>query len=218
MTRSCSLLAFGLLSLLLPACGGGGGDATPPTPVAVTLVSDSSRDGYLGYVSASASEIRNLVNSIGVGDNDGYVARRSIRGFVSFDLRALPAGARVLTATLQVYQTTVVGSPYATLGEIRADHVDYGDALDYDEFGIPFLGSSTAGIIASDASLGWKTLDVTARVATDLADGRTRSQYRLRFGIRYDDDAVNDWALFEDGDMSQGTTNPPLLAIEYVVP
>ena len=220
MTRSSCLLTLGLLALLLSACGGGGGDdpAPPPIPAAVALVSDSALDGYLGFVSASATDVRNLENAIAVGDNDRFVARRSIRGFLSFDLRALPAGTRVLSATLQVYQTSVSGAPYTTLGEIRADHVDYGEALDYDEFGIPFLGSSTAGVISRDPSLGWKLLDVTDRVVADLADGRTRSQYRLRFGIRYDDDAVNDWALFEDGDMSQGTSNPPLLAIEFVVP
>ncbi len=219
MTRFTCLFVACLLSLLLPACGGGGGEgAAASGPGASTIVSNAAQDGYLTAIDTTTSPQRNVVNGIGVGDNDRFARRRSVRGFVSFDLGGLPPGARITSATLRVYQTSTVGSPYTKLGDIRADHVDYGGALDYGEFTTPFLGSSTVGVISRDASLGWKELDVTDRVIADLEAGRTRSQYRLRFLPLYSGDATNDWALFEDGEMSQGTSNAPLLAVEFVLP
>ncbi len=223
MTRLASLFAVTAAALLLTACGGGsgggsGGGGGGPVVGNLTIVSDAAQDGYLAYLDAAAPRSRNLVNSIGAGDNDAYVRRQSLRGFVTFDLRALPPGARITSATVRVYQSSVVGSPYAKLGYLRLDHVDYGATLDYDEFGLPILGGSTVGNISDEPTLGWKSLDVTERLQADLDAARTRSQYRLRFGLRYNNDATNDWARFEDGEMSQGTVNPPLLVITYTQP
>lgn len=137
------------------------------------------------------------------------------RQFYSFDIAKIPLGTIVTAAILRLYQAGVTGLPYdGTLGSVVVDHVDYGTALESADFAAAtLLGSSSA--LSSDANLGYKILEVTNRLKSDLDNARLRSQYRLRFSLREanldDNDDYVQYTDFEDS--CCGVNRPPQLAI-----
>jgi DNA-binding beta-propeller fold protein YncE len=149
------------------------------------------------------------------GDVDSFPADIAYRQFYSFDLAKLPAGVIVSAATLRLYQASVTGAPYdGTLGSVVADHVNYGALLDGADYtAVPLL--SNVGTLSSDINAGYKTLSVTGRVQDDLSNGRTRTQYRLRFSLS--DSNLNgndDYVQFTDFEDSCCSVNrPPQLLI-----
>ena len=100
-------------------------------------------------------------------------------GFCGFDRSTLPAGARVIAAKLRLTQNLVVGTPFESGANVVVDHVDLGADFDETDFGAAAL-QANIGIISSDASLGIRELDVTGAVLDDVADGRSRSEFRVR--------------------------------------
>jgi hypothetical protein len=145
-----------------------------------------------------------------VGD---VTANTSVRGFVSFDLTPLPAGATVTSATLSMYQWVVLGTPYASLGSQLVDHVDFGATLDSGDFALVAL-SSGFDTLSSDATVGPKLLSVTAQVVADLTAARVRSQFRIRFALGTDGDASEDSCSFRRADASTAS-EVPTLSVTY---
>lgn len=216
--RSLLLILIPCLAVSLPlaACGAAGGMSTA------------------GYMYASLPSEPTLDGRVGVGghvdlDGDPFVAYTGDRGgdiapsYVSrqiyaFDVSRIPSGATIVSATLRLYQAHVEGNPYVNLGDVVVDHVDYVGRVGPDTYD----GQSIArniGTLSDSATEGYKALDVTARVANDLAAGRTWSQYRLRFytpGFAlYDDE--NDYANFVDGENDDWIADaPPLLEVSYL--
>jgi hypothetical protein len=197
------------LALVTGLLGGCGAGAAIFGPEIITLTSPSTLDGY----TTSAGDVvpDSASNGIGVGDNGSDDGRR---GFVRFSLVGLPLGAEIVSAELRMAQAAVTGSPYASLGDVRVDHVNIGAALDAgDHFAVPLLWD--VGPLATDGALLVKTLDVTARVLADIAAGRPTSDYRLRFEVGSDLDGAVDTAHFEDIENNLGTGAYPVLVIEY---
>jgi hypothetical protein len=189
---------------------GGGGPGTGPTggqPTTVDMSSTAALDGWIrsdGNLSTAGAAI--------TGDLDGAAPGLGYRQFYSFDLASLPAGSTVTAATLRLYQAATTGTPYVDLGSVIVDHLIYGDALDAADFSAAPLAANV-GAIATDGAVEYKTLSVTARVQADLAAGRTRSQFRVRFStMDSNNDAGNDFAQFND---AEAAFNPPVLAITY---
>ena len=79
-----------------------------------------------------------------------------------------------ISATLRVFQEAVNGTPYTNLGSITIDHVDYGPTLEAANYNQAAL-QENIGILSNNATLEFKTLDVTARFQDDIDHGRTRS-------------------------------------------
>lgn len=184
-----------------PACGGG----SAPAPVTVVLRSSTLLDGYV-----FDGGVAELGNHIYVGD---VTANTSVRGFVSFDLTPLPAGATVTSATLSMYQWVVIGTPYAVLGSQLVDHLDFGATLDPGDFALAAL-SSGFDTLASDDTIGPKLLSVTAQVVADLTAARVRSQFRIRFAVATDTDASEDSCSFRRADATTAS-EVPTLSVTY---
>ncbi|MDH5487739.1 MAG: hypothetical protein OEY53_09590, partial [Gammaproteobacteria bacterium] len=137
------------------------------------------------------------------------------RQFYSFDLAKIPLGTIVTAAILRLYQASVSGLPYdGTMGSVVVDHVNYGTALEGTDFAAATL-LGNAGTLSRDANLGYKILEVTGQMESDLNNARLRSQYRLRFSLSDanldDNDDYVQYTDFEDS--CCGVNRPPQLAI-----
>lgn len=166
-----------------------------------------------------------------VGD-DNY--NDSYRGFLSFDLGALPSTlTSISSATLSVYQEWVENKPYSALigsdGGLRAESVSYGADLTAAAFDTPtFLVKRCIGkvcltqpasvILSSDSAAGRKAADVTSMVRDDWTNRTargSRSQFRLRFAIDTNLDSIRDMAAFWSGEASSVM---PTLLVSYLYP
>ncbi|PNY79903.1 Ig-like domain-containing protein [Deinococcus koreensis] len=179
--------------------------------LSTTLSSAPALDGWVRSDGA--------VNTDGVallaGDS-GTVDNATYRSYLSFDLAAL-TGATVVSATLGVHQSSVTGTPYTSLdvgsSDLRLDHVNYGVSLTSTDFDPTVY--ATLGDISSSSALGAKSLAVLGALNADLAAGRSRSQYRLRFAALTDGDGQADFAWLHSGDHG---AHAPTLEVTYLTP
>jgi len=58
------------------------------------------------------------------GDDAG---NGQLKGFLTFDLSGIPAGATIVAATLNLDSYAAQGAPFQDLGALSAYHVNYGD-------------------------------------------------------------------------------------------
>jgi hypothetical protein len=200
----CALAACELGEAPTGGLGGGGGGEQ----MTVTLSSLASLDGWIRTDGNGAT-----AGGQGLTGDLGTVANQGYRQFYSFDLSSIPAGSQIVSATLRLYQATVVGAPYTELGNVIVDHVDYGPTLEGTaDFGVAPLAGNV-GTLSSAATAEYKTLVVTARVQADVSALRTRSQYRLRFSTAdFSNDAGSDFVQFTEAE-SPGGNNPQLVVI-----
>lgn len=176
-------------------------------PITVTLNSTRGLDGYVTSTGSAVTWSQAMV-----GDNSANIA---VRGFLSFDISSIPPSANIISATLRAYQEGVNGTPYADLGNVIVDHLDYGTTLDGTDYDLAAL-QSNVGSLSNNAAIEYKTLDVTARVKADINDGRARSQYRLLLPTPTDSDNFEDAVFFTSANCC--TSNLPELVITYQVP
>lgn len=206
-----------VLLLLLASCGSGGGGGRFPNgsdTLSLVVPSVPSEDGVV----QSDFTVRTDGAFPQVGDLGMPGSSQTVRQFLSFDLSAVPPGSEVLSAVLRVDVFVVVGAPFTSLGSVLVDHLDYG-ALDAGDFGARGL-TEGLGPIAADPALGARSLDVTPHVAVDVARGRARSQFRLRFSpTESDGDTQNDFVSFPEAEAAaSGNGQPPALALVLRVP
>lgn len=179
--------------------------------LSATLGSTPALDGWVRSDGA--------VNTDGVallaGDS-GTVDNATYRSYLSFDLGSL-TGVTVVSATLGAYQNSVTGTPYTGLdvgsSDLRLDHVNYGGSLTSTDFDPEVY--ATLGDLSSSATLGVKSLAVLGALNADLAAGRSRSQYRLRFAALTDGDGQADFAWLHSGEHGE---HPPTLEVTYLTP
>jgi hypothetical protein len=214
MRRPPALLFVVVLSAALAALSLSCGKATDPSSTVVLKI--ASTDSLDGWVQSDGALTVNGAGPL-TGDLTAFPGV-GFREFYSFDLSGVPASATITSATLRLYQEQVGGTPYAKLGNVVVDHVNFGTVLHGTDYAAPALAASV-GIISSDTTKGYKSLNVLSRVLADRAAARTRSQFRIRFSIQdTDGDGVSDYALFTDAEMSccvAATTQPPRLVIAY---
>jgi hypothetical protein len=191
-------LLLGCLSLA--GCGGGSGTSS----VTIDILSTAALDGFV----TSSGTVTAVGPTLAAGDEATNVAARL---FVSFSLAGIPAGANITGATLILRQTSVTGTPYADLGTLVADHLDYGGTLDVGDYGLAAI-SAAFGVLSSTPTLELKALDVESRVEADIAALRVRSQFRARYGAPTDGGADADFVVFPSGDAA---VDQPVLRVTY---
>lgn len=142
--------------------------------------------------------------TVGNGPKVGQPPREQIiRGFLSFDLAALPSNVEIIQARLTLTQKDISGDPYFKgLGGVIVDLVDYGSSLDADDFGAPVLVENV-GTLSDNGLLGPKELDVTEAIRWARAKGLSRVQFRLRFSQETDDDGSTDTVIFDPASSTQ---------------
>jgi hypothetical protein len=119
------------------------------------------------------------------------------------------------------YVPTLFGPqmPTPLMGSILVDHVTFADP-DASDHSDPAIASAFASIphAALLVTEQYKILNVTNRVQNDVAMGRPRSQYRLRFANEAPAVAIGG-VEFTDGEHADGTGGPgPLLFVYYTLP
>ncbi len=179
-----------------------------PTPIIKTKVisSTASLDGF-----RSSNNGGNDAVEVRAGRNENLVTR----GFVSFSLTDIPSGSTITEATLRLYQGQIIGNPYGVGGSIKLDHLNYGDSLDSSDYGMAALVSSFV-TLTSNATVEWKDALVTTQLKDDVANARSRSQYRIHFTTENTGGNVTgDFAYFESADNNMGTGNTPQLVVKY---
>lgn len=183
-------------------------DVTP-----IVIGSTASRDGYVlddGSVNTDP-----VGGGPKTGDLDDFLGPRLLaRQFYSFELTGIPSSVSVQSTTLRLYQANVEGSPYGAgnLGGVVVDHVNYDTSLESVDYNVAAL-TANIGTLSTDVSVGYKTLNVTANVASDVLS-RSRSQYRLRFSEEISVNFQDDYAQFTDAEDSCCAANrPPQLVI-----
>lgn len=184
MFRTTTLsLILGLSALVLPACGGGGSGG----PEEVTL--DAPNEPGLTGMTLNRNNGQEIWGNPGikppVGDLEAPGFTQTYRAIYSFALPEIPADAVLVSAQLILHQRDASGDPMGLMQMVIVDHIDMGDTYNGLAWGNFTLGtvSDAAGQpvpLSTDASLGERSIDVTAQVQADLDAGRVRSQYRLR--------------------------------------
>jgi hypothetical protein len=160
-----------------------------------------------GYVTASGAVLAGEAG-MSAGDSSG---NNSARMFVSFPLDAIPAGSEIQGAVLELRQIEVRGTPYADLGPLLVDHMDFGARLDAGDYGAAALSAAFAEV-SSDVALEPRTLDVKREVEADLTARRARSQFRLRFDVATDNDGKPDFARYTT---HESAPDRPVLRVTY---
>jgi hypothetical protein len=138
------------------------------------------------------------------------------RGFMSFDLSAIPWPRSIRAAELRFFQVRVGGNPYGKLGRLVLEHVAYGTRLDdaayyqapMDSLVLdPQTQRRTWYVVAAPKLRQW--------IAEDIALGRDRFQVRVRWEQETDGDGQEDWASIESPENFFGTGNEPELKVTY---
>lgn len=179
-----------------------GGESLPPfsagfsTLRAVTQTLSAVQDRTLTgnwrsddvYGDNSCTQVGSTTTCVGDSSNDNS----TYRGFVTFDLSALPAQTQaVLTAQLGTSVDNMRGSPFADLGSLVVEHVSF-DSISLDAFNSAALGSAIS--LSSSATLGVGAqlgFDVLSPVQGDLP-ALGRSQFRFRFTAATNSDGSGD--------------------------
>jgi hypothetical protein len=111
---------------------------------------------------------------------DASVQDLPYRGYVTFGLAALPQGISIESAAFSARQTGIEGTPYASLGPLKAYHLSFSTMT-----GVSNVAAlSTIGTFSEDGIAESKSIDVTAQLGDDIANRSSRgdySQYRLQF-------------------------------------
>lgn len=179
-----------------------------PTPEikTKTLSSEALVDGF-----RASNGGGNYGLDIRAGRNLYLVAR----GFISFDLSEIPEGATITEATLRLYQYKIEGDPYGVGGELKVDHLDYGDSLTDEDYAAAALLSSFT-TLTNNPTIEWKAISVTDQLKDDLANDRERSQFRIHFATENTGGSpTGDFTYFESADNSGATNNTPQLIVKY---
>ena len=189
------------------SCGGGGGGGG--SLHAFAFPSNAFNDGY---VSTQPAVLRDSVSVVlGWDDLNEFV----VRGFYRFLHTGIPAGAKIVSATLLTYQFDVFGDPYSALGGgVLVDHLDMGEKLYVEDFDSAAL-SSAIGVLSADATLGVKTLNVKSEVQADVDALRPYTDFRLRFPLDSSSDRQSHFASFSDAEDAEATGFPPVLLVTW---
>jgi len=201
------------------------------TTITDTLYSTPEIDGDIYYSEYySTLFVGTISDAYPAGDGWDLIVggENYVRSYLSFDLSSLPDSIIVIEARVNLYQCYCAGNDTArypiwdvpggdTLFCIM-DHIDYRAYLDTSDWGAgdpghPKTLTSDIGVLSDDATIEYKTLDVTRYVQADIDAGRKRSQFRVRFPIDTDHDGRNAELTFYSS--STPTLFEPYMLIRY---
>lgn len=184
-----------------------------PNRGTVVLQSEGPLDGYRSNDRRGSTRHDILAANAEMNPSVGEVVWR---GFMSFDLSAIPRRSSIRSAELRFFQVRVGGEPYRKLGRLVLEHVAYGDRLEDDAYYVAPMDSLVLApqterkswyVVASPKVREW--------IAQDRSAGRTRFQVRVRWERETDGDGQEDWSSIESPENFFGTGNAPKLTVTY---
>ena len=207
---SLSLPALTLLFLPLASCNTMSGNAVGSIVQEIYL-GDAAVDGFIESADGGTTGSATTDKDVKVGDNNSDEARR---GFLRFLVGGIPAGATILSATLEVNHQSAVNAPYDLGPSMFVDHVLLGAALDVTDFAGNTLDAAI-GVLSTSPTAGLRSLDVTSQLQADVNAGRSTSDYRLWFPVGTDSDSKYDAARFNAADDSWSNGKTPRLVVQW---
>lgn len=187
MTRKLAVW-FVLLALALVSAGCG----APPAPETLTLPTYAALSGYASLGSSYSKSFSSGSLLLGqtvtliplppppVGPGGHITVRTFNRVLLSFALPETLNGVEVTSAQIQLYLTSVTGTPLTSYGPVQIVHASFtASDTDEDVYLNCGLGSPTSAFSSATAS-AWTTIDVTDAVKNDLTNSRAYSQFRLQ--------------------------------------
>jgi hypothetical protein len=177
-----------------------------PSTDQLTLNPESVLEGY-----QSNNNTGDLGKELRIGRNSQAITR----SFLSFNLQSLAPNKPVVNAMLRLFQVKTDGNPYTSGGELKIDHITYGDTLDNSDYAASSLVSSFA-TVSNNSDKTWKEVDVTNLVKNDLQNNRKHTQYRLHFSIENKEAGQSGtYTYFESSENTLNTNNKPQLVVKY---
>jgi hypothetical protein len=164
-------------------------EAAEPTPTVAswsgtTIFADAASSGHLSDGGVFADAV--------VGDDS---QNAQLKGFLTFDLSGIPAGATINAATLNLGSYQREGNPFNSLGALRALPGNFG-GLDSGDWSATVIG--TAGYYEEPADLQ-SDQDVLTSVKRAFEQGWGYYQLRLEFSNPTDNDNTTDVFWFNVG-------------------
>jgi Big-like domain-containing protein len=145
--------------------------------------------------------------TICVGDSLGTGVELTYRGFLSFDVSALPAShTSISAAALDLPISFLVGTPSSGLGTLEVERVDV-PSINLAAMDAP--GLTQVGTLPNDGVAGdVLSMNVLSSLATPFNAGRL--QYRLHFTINTNGNLASDLVVFD--------WSAPRLSLTYRIP
>ena len=198
--RKLSLVAaLGAVAIVIAGCPGTERMTSPPNQIITdTILSASAQTGTI-WSGAEGSGLPATAypgTNVLVGNEDGSINGTAVRGFIGFDISGLPKTITIRQATLTATQCAFGGFPFDNLGNVIVQHMSYSVPLDTTAFFATPIDASL-DTLSDTTTLGPRTVTVTSSVSSDVAAGRSSSQYRLSMsGADLNADGVSDFVAY----------------------
>ncbi|MEK6752726.1 MAG: pre-peptidase C-terminal domain-containing protein, partial [Chloroflexota bacterium] len=223
---SCTLPANGVYKILaFDSYGTGAGNYT----IAIFHITTSAYHGWMlqsigaydGWTleSAENSNVGGSMNSTAtifrLGDD---AAKRQYRAILSFNTAVLPDGlsnAKIKSVVLKIRRQGTTGTnPFTTHNGLRVDirKPFFGTGLNLANSDFQAFGANLVGIFGATPINNWYTATLNATAYPQINRTGT-TQFRLRFSLDDDNDAVADFIKFYSG--NAGEAFRPILIIKY---
>ncbi len=137
-----------------------------------------------------------------------FGATQGVRSVLRFELDGLRPGATVARAVLVTTQGEVEGDPFTNLGNLQVRHVSLGASISAADYNPAARPLGLLGVLSDNPIPGPRSLDVTAAVLADIADGRTTSDFLLAFPIEENGDRNVDRVTLDDHDADGPSAGP----------
>ena len=175
-----------------------------------TLIESSENSGVGGGISTVPSRFW-------VGD---LATRAQMRAVLSFDTRGLPNTAAVTSARIRIKLSNMTSpDPFSFLGRLLVDVgvPQFGQRPQLERSDFQAAATRTGAAAFNPVpSAGWYTAALPpARLG--LIDRTGWTQFRLRFALDDNNDAVDNFAAFFSGD-APTVSDRPILIVQYYVP
>ncbi len=217
-----SIAAVYASDILFAASRGSTVQVVPGPILTVSLSSITSEDGWVGewsegsntggWIATAAAS----TDGLRVGDDS---SRRQYKTIVAFDTSVLPAGARILSATLRLRRATLSGTnPFTTHGTCWVD-VQSGSgfsgstALQSSDFQAPATAVRAASLTSAASDLDWSEGSLNAAGLLALNPAGT-TQLRVYFNLAANKDKTADYIAYDSG-AGGPSANGPELVVTY---
>jgi hypothetical protein len=220
-----SIAAVYASDTLFAASRGSAVQVVPGPITTVTLTSITAEDGWVrewsetsntgGWIATAAVS----TDGLRVGDDS---SRRQYKTIVSFDTSVLPAGAKILSATLRLRRATLSGiNPFTTHGTCWVD-VQSGSgfagstALQSSDFQAPATAIRAASLTNAANDLDWSEGSLNAAGLSALNRAGT-IQLRVYFNLAANNDKSADYIAYDayDSGASGTSASGPELVVTY---